>query len=268
MKKLVFFFLFLVTMRTSAQQETILFEEFNNGIPSAWTVIDGDGHTVHPSVAEFQPAWIGLEDPTDPENRIAGSTSYFEPEARAYRFLITPQITLGEYGNILSWRSRSHDPSFPDWIMVLVSTTGTEIEDFTDTLFRLNNEFPTWTTRTINLSDSGYVGQNVYIAFVNHTNRGFKLYIDDVQVEINNPVNTPKETLAHVNIYPNPSSGIVHLASSEEIQHIEIMDVSGKIVYVQDFASTNIDLNSLQSGMYYMRITIANKIETKIFQKL
>jgi hypothetical protein len=266
--KTIGLFIFILGALSTNAQEIILNENFESGIPSTWAIVDGDGHTVHPSVSEFQTAWIGLADPFTPGNNIAGSTSYFEPEARAYRFLITPQIELGAYGNILTWRSMSHDPSFPDWIMVLVSTTGTEIEDFTDTLFRLNNEFPTWTPRSINLSDSGYVEQNVYIAFVNHTNRGFKLYIDDVQVEINNPVSTLNETLAHVNIYPNPSTGLVYLTSSEEIQRIEIIDISGKSVYVQDFASTSIDLNTIQSGMYYMRVTVANKIETKIFQKL
>lgn len=267
MKKLSLFIFILGALQLNAQ-EIILSENFEGGIPSSWTIIDGDGHTVHSSVSEFQAAWIGLADPFDLGNNIAGSTSYFDPEARAYRFLITPQIALGDYGNILSWRSMSHDPSFPDWIMVLISTTGTEIEDFTDTLFRLNNEFPSWTPRSINLSDSGYVGQNVYIAFVNHTNRGFKLYIDDVQVEVNNPVSTPIELISQVNIYPNPSSGVIYLASSSEIQHIEIIDISGKSVFVQNHASASIDLNTLQAGMYYIKFMVDNKIETKIFQKL
>jgi hypothetical protein len=267
MKKSVFFILAILAMY-SFGQETILFEEFNVGIPNSWTIADGDGHTVHPSVAEFQPAWIGLEDPFQAGNFIVGSTSYFEPEARAFRFLITPQITLGEYGNILSWRSRSHDPSFPDWIMVLVSTTGTDIEDFTDTLFRLNNEFPSWTDRTINLSDSGYVSQNIHIAFVNHTNRGFKLYIDDVKVEINNPLNTPNKATTYITLYPNPSNGVFYVSPHEAIQSIEVLDLTGKVVYSQAQSSASIDINHLAAGLYYLKCTVGNTIETKLIQKL
>jgi hypothetical protein len=268
MKKIIFFILALFSALAKAQQETILFEDFDNGIPSSWTIIDGDGHTVHPSVAEFQPAWIGLEDPFEPGNFIAGSTSYFEPEAKAYRFLITPQLTLGDYGNILSWKSMSHDPSFPDWIMVLVSTTGTEIEDFTDTLFRLNNEFPYWTNRSINLSDSGYVSQNVYLAFVNHTNRGFKLYLDSIQVEINNPVSTPNISHSEIKLYPNPSNGMVYISSSENISNIEVIDIAGKTVFIQSTQLSSIDLSQLNAGMYYIKFRTEKGIETKIFQKI
>lgn len=249
-------------------QDTIINENFENGIPASWMILDGDGHTVHPSVAAFQPAWIGLPDPFTAGNHLVGSTSYFEPEAKAYRFLITPQISLGAYGNIVSWRSMSHDPSFPDWIMVLISTTGTEIEDFTDTLFRLNNEFAEWTERSVNMSDSGYVSQNVYLAFVNHTNRGFKLYIDDIQVEINNPLSTPQMTLSPVQIYPNPASEILNFVAENAVSTIQIVDVSGKIVLSSNAQSNSIDVSMLNAGIYYIRFFLGESVETKIFQKL
>lgn len=249
-------------------QDTLLNESFDNGIPASWTILDGDGHTVHPSVAEFQPAWIGLQDPWTPSNKIAGSTSYFEPEAQAYRFLITPQISLGAYGNIVSWRSMSHDPSFPDWIMVLISTTGTEIEDFTDTLFRLNNEFAQWTNRSINISDSGYVNQNVYLAFVNHTNRGFKLYIDDVVMEVNNPLSTPNLTISNLKIYPNPASDYFNFLSDNKVDALEIVDVSGKVVLTSSAESPIVDVSLLNAGIYYIRFFIGESVETKIFKKL
>lgn len=267
MKKLSLALILMHAVYLNAQQ-VVLEEYFESGIPNTWTVIDGDGYTVHPSVSNFQAAWIGLTDPFNPNNNIAGSTSYFEPENQAYRFLITPQIALGAYGNILSWSSMSHDPSFPDWIMVLISTTGTEIEDFTDTLFRLNNEFPYWTSRSINLSDSGYVDQNVYLAFVNHTNRGFKLYVDSVQVEVNNPANTPNASISSVRMFPNPANEILNFYSTETIQTLEIIDVSGKRLYFQESPESSIDVSQLQPGIYYLRFMVGDSVESKIFQKL
>jgi len=268
MKNLLLSFV-LMNLGLSLAQEVVLLEDFENGISSSWLVVDGDGHTVHPSVQAFQPAWIGLQDPFNLVNKIAGSTSYFVPEAQASRLLITPQISLGAYGNIVSWKSMSHDPSFPDWIMVLISTTGTDIEDFTDTLFRLNNEFPYWTERSINLSDSGYVNQDVYLAFVNHTNQGFKLYLDDIQFEINNPVNVPSFTDSDlVRIYPNPSRDFISFVANKTIQRVEILDCMGRLIMSEEYPIESLNIQFLNPGTYIIRVLVGDAIESIMFNKI
>lgn len=271
----IFIFLGLSAIASSSfSQQTILEESFNNGIPANWSIIDGDGFTVHPSVGEFQPAWISIAEPnphpSEPENRVAASTSYFDPEGKAFRFLVTPQLSLGAYGNILSWRSRSHDPSFPDWIMVLVSTTGNNLEDFTDTLFRLNNEFPYWTERSINLTDSGLVDMNVYLAFVNHTNQGFKLYVDDIMVEINSPVSVDNFNVQpQVVLFPNPSGGdVVYMQSTQSILQVEVMDLNGRIVLSSFSDDLKIDTSTLLSGVYFVRVTTNSGVQVVKYQKL
>lgn len=269
MKVLFYIFIFFSASANLCAQVIILDENFDNGIPSNWSIIDGDGFTVNPSVHEFQPAWIGLEDPFTFGNKIAGSTSYFEPEGKAFRFLVTPQLSLGSYGNFLSWQSMSHDPSFPDWIMILGSTTGNNIEDFTDTLFRLTNEFPVWTQRSINLSDSGYVDMNVYLAFVNHTNQGFKLYVDNVKVEINNPVSIENASVAEVLLFPNPtSSHEVAIFCESEIVEITFIDASGRIVSHEKNPEGIIDVSTLETGLYFTRILTNQGLQMKRFQKL
>lgn len=263
MKSVIFVFLICATAFFSLSQQVILEESFDNGIPASWSIIDGDGLTVHPSVVEFQPAWIGLTDPEDASRKIVGSTSYFEPEDKAFRLLVTPQLSLGSYGNILTWQSKSHDPSFPDWIMILVSTTGNNLEDFTDTLFRLNNEFPYWTERSLNLSDSGYVDMNVYLAFVNHTNKGFKLYVDDVKVEINNPVKLEENVLSDIQIYPNPSaSDFVFLKNFQDISALEIIDSSGRLVKSISNPESKIDVSQLQQGVYFVKCITNSGVQT------
>ena len=253
----------------SFAQEIILSETFNTGIPANWSIINGDTHTVNPSVSEFQPAWISLVDPLDPEAKIVGSTSYFEPEAKAYRFLVTPQITLGDYGNFLYWRSRSHDPSFPDWIMVLVSTTGNNINDFTDTLFRLNNEFPEWTSRSINLSAEGYNSTNVYLAFVNHTNQGYKLYLDDIVIEKNDPVSLEPQTLPSVTLFPNPSaSNFIQIQCAEMITNLAIVDATGRTIKELQNPELHINVADLPKGMYFVRVNTVSGVQVHRYQKL
>jgi hypothetical protein len=267
LKNMFLSFATLTTLNILAQQ-VILSESFDNGIPQDWSVIDGDNLTVHPSVSEFQPAWIGLEDPFMPGNKIAGSTSYFQPEGKAFRFLVTPQITLGAYGNFLSWQSMSHDPSFPDWIMILISTSGNNIEDFTDTLFRLNNEFPYWTERTISLSDSKYLNKEVYIAFVNHTNQGFKLYLDSVKVEVNNPVALNEHAMQNTSIFPNPATGDqIFLSGEETVESIKFLDSSGRLIKQENNPMTALHVGDLPIGLYFVQITSSTQTRIVRFVK-
>lgn len=258
--------LVLLTLGQSLAQQLILEENFDAGIPAAWSIHNGDGLTVDASVSEFAPAWIGLTDPMDAGNNIVGSTSFFDPEGQAFRMLITPELALGEYGNLLRWKSMSADPSFPDWIMVLVSTTGPSPENFTDTLFRLTNELPTWTERLVNLSDSGYNDMSIHLAFVNNTNSGFKLYLDDVEVEINNPLSTPESLFSQVQLYPNPvSGGEIFISSDLDIKEIQILDQQGRFVATKTEDFERFDVSRLDSGFYLLRIVSKEGILTRRF---
>jgi hypothetical protein len=271
MKKKIFatFVLLVLSSLHLQAQELILDENFESGIPSDWSIHNGDGLTVDASVSDFEEAWIGLEDPFESGNHIAGSTSFFDPEGQAFRMLITPELQLGSYGNLLRWRSMSHDPSFPDWIMVLVSTSGPSPENFTDTLFRLTNEFPYWADRLVNLSDSGYVDMTIHLAFVNNTNSGFKLYLDDVEVEINNPLSTPELQLSQIAVYPNPASGaFLNVVTDLEIKQIEILDEQGRILATKMDSFDYLNLQDLESGIYFLRILTSSGIQTRRIVRL
>jgi len=261
------FYLLIALPVLSFGQTEVFSEDFESGIPAAWTIIDNDGRTVNASVSEFQPAWISLTDPSDEMNTVAGSTSYFEPEGRASRWLITPSITIGDFGNFLTWRAMSQDPSFPDWYMVLISTTGTQIADFTDTLFRIVNEFPEWTEREVNISDSGYNNVNIHLAFVNNTNRGFKLYLDDVRVVINDPVSLDEKELIVFSLFPNPTSNFISINLQEEILEVKIMDTSGKEVYFSKKYLDKINVQNLEKGIYFLQVSTAKGYSTQKFIK-
>ena len=101
-------------------QTTIISEDFQSGIPVSFSIVDNDGLTPNSAVAEYTSAWISIADPEDNMNMVAGSTSFFEPVGEADRWLITPLLVLGNYGNSISWDAKSHDASFPDDYLVLV----------------------------------------------------------------------------------------------------------------------------------------------------
>ncbi len=62
--------------------------------------------------------------------------------------------------------------------------------------------------------------------------------------------------LTEITFYPNPTSGI--LTFSKEIEKIEVIDNIGKVV-MRFFETEQIDIETLPSGAYYLRMTIRDK---------
>ena len=108
---------FILLSSISFGQTPVLFDAFQTGIPLYYSMVDSDGLTPNAAVSEYTSAWISAVDPDDPTNKVASSTSYFTPAGRADRWLITPQMTLGAFGNSLSWNGKSHDATYPEAIV-------------------------------------------------------------------------------------------------------------------------------------------------------
>lgn len=244
-------------------QNTLFFTDFNSGIPANVNTINADQFIPNSSLIEFSSneAWISTIDPDSNANSIAASTSYFTAPDTANRWLILPQLTLGSFGNYLNWKSKSHDPSFPDDYLVLVSTSGNSISDFTDTIGNIEQENFEWTTREVNLSNLGYDDSTIYIAFVLRTYDGFKLYLDDILVESDNDVGLPYIDNSNVKIYPNPCKNIIKIDSQMNLQNISIHNALGELILETN--QDSIDISNLSNGPYILRLKINNHIVNK-----
>ena len=238
----------LIGMSLTAQTE-IYNEDFESGIPVTYTIVDNDGNTPNAAVSEYTEAWIGIEDPNDALNHIAASTSYFEPTGQASRWLITPAITLGAFGNILYWDARAHDPSFPDGYRILVSRTDTQLASFTDTVYLIVQEVAkSWQSRSANLSEVGLDNETVHIAFINETNNGFKLYVDNIRVEIEDPVGINEIAKNNIQVYPNPTTDQLTVKGLEGMKTITVFSMDGKKVLTSN--KTTVSLRDLAPGKY------------------
>jgi hypothetical protein len=240
-------------------QTIILQENFNSGIPVSWTIVNNDGFTVFndPAVNFVTDAWVAASAmEIDSINDLdLYSTSWYSPAGIADDWLITPQITLGAYGNNLRWQARSEGESYPDGYKVLVSKTGNQLADFTDTLFITGGEIPTWQDREVSLDSSGLTNETIYIAFVNNSNDKFLLLLDNISIEVNNPVSVAKNKTPKLTVFPNPAKERVFINTSTNEQ-IEILDLSGKIMY-SGYANTytkTIDIADWSRGIYLVRI--------------
>ena len=58
----------------------------------------------------------------------------------------------------------------------------------------------------------------------------------------------------HIKIYPNPANKLLNISTQEQINSIQIIDVTGKVIKV--FASDNmqLDISELNTGIYYLEI--------------
>jgi hypothetical protein len=258
--------IFAISSVTAIAQTEILNEDFESGAPVAFTILDNDALTPNAATAQFTEAWTRMADPSNTLDTVMGSTSFFEPIGTASRWLITPPLALGTFGNFFYWNARSHDPSYPDNYSILVSTTDNQISSFTDTIGLIQQEFATWFSRDIDLSSLGYSNQTIYIAFVNTTNNGFALYVDDVRAEIEDPVGINELTEISVTVYPNPVSDVLRVKSQANIESLELISLSG--ARLMSTTENEINVSALQKGSYFVRILTEEGIAVRSFVKL
>jgi hypothetical protein len=259
-------FVFVICVYGLNAQVLLLDSDFQSGIPSSYTILDNDGLTPNPIVSEYTEAWIVVADPENPVDSVASSTSFFSPVGTANRWLITPLLNLGSYGNLFQWEAKSQDASYPDDYLVLISTTDMELTSFTDTVGYIIGEDANWVTRQVDLSEEGYNDSTVYIAFVNVTEDGFKLYIDDIKVWKNDPTSVLEiNQNVNVNVFPNPTNDFIYVDSEQSFEKIKIFDTQGVEMFQTEENVFN--LVNLPNGCYFIQIIYPwGNVTKKIFK--
>lgn len=258
MKYILGFFLFFTF--TIFSQVELFNEKFQSGIPATWTIITNDANTPHSSVSQFNNAWIGVQDP-DSLDTVAAATSYFNSPAKADRWLISPAITLGSFGNWLKWEAKSHDASFPDSYKVLILSSNT-IASVIDTVELVLEENYLWEEHDVNLSSLGHNDETIYLAFVLTSYDSYILYIDDVSVRKEDPVGLAELSNVHVNFYPNPCNEQVKIVSDSKILKIELINALGTVV-IQKLNTEKLDTRELPSSIYFLKVYTENGISTQ-----
>ena len=163
------------TTGSSQPAEGSFIEGFENGIDN-WTVIrNGDG-TENTDWRQYYPALFTNGGPACHGGEYAVmSRSYSGSAYSVDNWLISPQVTLE--GELRYWVL--DDGTYHEHYDVYVSTTGTEISNFT-LLYEPGDASSTWTEHVVDLSS--YRGQQGYIAFRNIDEDQDFLLIDDVLV--------------------------------------------------------------------------------------
>ena len=129
-----------------------------------------------------------------------------------------------------------------------------------------SNFIPTdsqWRTEAINLSSLSNK-QNVIIKFEFKSTYGNNVWIDNVQLGDGTGI---AENEAEFNIYPNPAQNVLNIATEEMIESVEIYNLQGQLVKVENGNVNSINVASLSTGNYFVRIRTANSTITRKFTK-
>ncbi|WP_102981274.1 T9SS type A sorting domain-containing protein [Chryseobacterium scophthalmum] len=70
-----------------------------------------------------------------------------------------------------------------------------------------------------------------------------------------------------IDIYPNPTSDFINIKIRENIESVEILDSSGKLVLNDSSGRKQVSVSFLQNGLYVLKIKTKNSTYTKKFNK-
>jgi hypothetical protein len=72
----------------------------------------------------------------------------------------------------------------------------------------------------------------------------------------------------HLMLYPNPASGVLHIKGTETVEQIEISDLNGKLIQAFSCKSNDIDISSLNPGIYLIRLKSKKQFVIQKFIKI
>ena len=251
MRTILSLFVICISYPAIFGQGTVVFSEnFQSGIPAGFLQLNLDQNLPNAQTSEYTNAWITVTDPNNPNDTVAAATSFFASPDTANRWLITPAISLGAFGNYVQWNSKSQDASYPDTYLVLLSTTDSLTSSFTDTLAFVVGEYAEWTNREVNLTGQGYNNQTVYLAFVLRSYDAYKLYIDDIEVRSLDNTSLPEVQASELHAAPNPFHSSVTLLDKPDGVEVSLTDLQGKTLWRSHDAT--LQLEFLPSGVYVL----------------
>jgi len=163
--------------------------DFTYGLSSCWTNtnVGGSGGT-----------WY-----------VYGTTAYsYSYSSTRDNWLITPPIVLDTNYSLMFDVSNDYIYNYGETYSILISTTGTNISDFT--AIHTETLTTSYSTKSVILPLNAYKGQSIYIAFRHWGNGDDELYIRDIKIlDLSNYVDVEVASIT------SPSSG--NLTNNEQV---------------------------------------------------
>jgi hypothetical protein len=185
-------------------------------------------------------------------------------------WLISPQITLGSSGNVLSFWAKSCDSTYPDEVFqVYVSTTNTAVASFSPIGAPETTAFGPYVEYTYELNT--FNSQPVYIAVRCTSPDMFGFMLDDFKVTTTG-LGVNEAFARKFSTYPNPANNVINISNNDSIllNKVSITDVNGrtvKTIEVSNISEVEMNISELTSGVYFMNIDTDSGRAVKKFIK-
>lgn len=183
------------------------------------------------------------------------------------KWLISPRL-LGTETTELSFYAKSITADYGlERFRVLISTTGTDPEDFTLISDGDYLEAPTeWTMFDFDLS--AYDGQEFHFAIQYVSHDAFIFMLDAILVNEETTGNRIFASEIQTKIFPNPAVNSMMVRSDNIINGIKVFDLAGRQVINQivDGKNITIDVSSLNNGLYILQVISENSFESHKIQ--
>ena len=112
---------------------------------------------------------------------------------------------------------------------------------------------------------SAYEGEDVRIAFYSDTTDQYAVFIDDFQVTSFSSLgtNTPDQSITF-EYFPNPVKDELTLKAQANIDSIEVLNILGQslISLSPSVMEAKVDMSSLLTGAYFVRLSVQGEIDT------
>ncbi len=158
------------------------------------------------------------------------------------------------------WHTQEKLFSFQDTLRVLYKNSAAAqwIE-----LAKYDNQIIDWTQEVIQLPN---LSADYHIAFEGNSVGGRGICIDDIEINFNISIDDIKE--AKIEIYPNPTNGIIKISTATNLKNanIEITNIAGILIYSEKdclLQAKTIDLAEQSKGIYFIKVTIEGKSVVK-----
>ncbi len=169
-------------------------------------------------------------------------------------WLISPQMTLGTAGNLLSFWAKAADATYSEETFnILISTVDTDPSNFSPLETGLVPQAIDWEEFTVDLD--AYAGQDVYIA-INHVGADqFGFQVDDFKVTAD-VLGVNDAVFQGFNYFV--ANNQLNLSANTSMEKVALYNMLGQQVVSQKLNSNNetVELSGLQSGVYIATISI------------
>ena len=174
-------------------------------------------------------------------------------------WLISPVIAMPEnHSYDIVWKVMPYTTEFPNdhYAVYVINANNEETQLFEETLDSTMSNFQ---QRSVTIPSS--VTGNFRIAFRHFDSEGgYVIILDDIQITTTGTIGIYEANSTNAVIYPNPADNKVFV-EGEGIVNVQIFDINGRNVLTSDRPG-QLDISSLSSGIYMVRIISNNGITT------